>query len=190
MMKFSKAKQDSIRAYILEKIGQNLPDLTAHVAEVFSINRDTAHNYINRLVDEGVIRRVKRGVYALVQTEKQYEIHAPKSESVIFSDVLQPEIAHLPPNVRLIWEYAFTEMVNNVIDHSESPVLHVTILTDDVNTSVLIADDGVGIFQKIKTHFDLPIARRCDFRAFQGQTHHRLLPPFGGRHLLHLSGHG
>lgn len=168
-MSFSKIKQQSIRAYILEKVATSTPDLSTHVAETFEINRNTAHKYIKQLVDEGVLTREKRGKYVLRRTEETYEISAPQSESLIFSEYFAPWIKDQASNVRLIWEYAFTEMVNNVIDHSESDSVLIRVLQDTYRTRVLISDRGVGIFQKIKNHLALPTLEEAVFELFKGK---------------------
>ena len=63
-MKFEKEKQKAIITYILEKISSGEKDrLTEKIAETLGLNRNTVHSYINKLVDEGIIRRVKRGIY-------------------------------------------------------------------------------------------------------------------------------
>ena len=68
-MKFSDEKRRAIESYILDKVGSGDPELSQTVAAAFDINRNTAHKYISRLVDEGVIERRKRGEYALKKTD-------------------------------------------------------------------------------------------------------------------------
>lgn len=46
-------------------------------------------------------------------------------------------------------------MLNNVIVHSLAEHLEITLTRDELNTTVQIADDGVGIFEKIRTFLDL-----------------------------------
>lgn len=168
-MGFDKTKQNSIRFYILEKISQQLPDLSSHVAEVFDINRNTAHRYINQLVEDGLIARVKRGKYELVKKTTTYEFLHPESESQIFLESMKPLVLEFPQNVQMIWEYAFTEMMNNVIDHSESKKVSVFVQQDALNTGVMILDNGVGIFQKLKTHFSLPTLEDAILELFKGK---------------------
>ena len=65
-----------------------------------------------------------------------------------------PKIADLPSNVKAIWEYSFTEMVNNAIEHSEADNIWILIEKNALYTSVYIMDDGIGVFRKIQEHFD------------------------------------
>lgn len=168
-MSFSKIKQQSIRAYILEKAAQCTPDLSSHVAKTFEMNRRTAYKYIQQLERDGLLTHKKRGEYVLCHKEETYEIFNPQSESLIFSEYFAPWIKDQAPNVRLIWEYAFTEMVNNVIDHSESDSVLIRVLQDTYRTRVLISDRGVGIFKKIKDHLALPTLEEAVFELFKGK---------------------
>ena len=73
-MKFDKEKKQEIKHYILEKIDQNDEGLSKAVSEAFNVNQNTVHNYINELVDDNIIKRVKRGQYELVKTEYRYRL--------------------------------------------------------------------------------------------------------------------
>lgn len=78
-MKFSDEKRRAIESYILDKVGSGDPELSQTVAAAFDINRNTAHKYISRLVDEGVIERRKRGEYALKKPSFHTASGAPRA---------------------------------------------------------------------------------------------------------------
>jgi len=48
-----------------------------------------------------------------------------------------------PANIIDIWHYCVTEMVNNVIDHSDGAVL--TVVVQRRPSKTLVLDDGIGI---------------------------------------------
>ena len=52
-------------------------------------------------------------------------------------------------NTLHILEYAFTEMLNNAIEHSGSPKIKVVMRRDDKTIRFEVVDWGVGIFEKI-----------------------------------------
>lgn len=54
-----------------------------------------------------------------------------------------------------IINYAFTEMVNNAIDHSRSKQLYFDISQDNENIKFKISDSGIGVFNSIKDQFKL-----------------------------------
>ncbi len=156
-MRFDKDKKKSIIIYLLEKIDQGDSGISKAVSDVFSINQNTVHRYINELVDQGVIRRVKRNQYELIN--QMYEYHLTRSNGDLASDMyafdtcLFQHIRQLPSNVQRIWSYTFSEMINNVMDHSNAENLNIHIEQNYLKTTAVIVDDGIGIFKKIKDHF-------------------------------------
>lgn len=172
-MKFEENKKKSINNYILEKISQGVDGISKCVSEAFSINQNTVHTYINKLVDNGIIEREKRGKYRLVNQVFSY--HLKRSEGHLNTDTyafdacLERHISDFPDNVRRIWSYTFSEMINNVMDHSAAENLEIIIEQNFLNTMVVIKDDGVGIFNKIKEHFDLPSLEEAICELFKGK---------------------
>ncbi len=172
-MKFNEEKKRRIIMYLLEKIDQKVENPSQIVAETFLVNRNTVHTYINELVENNVIKRVKRGIYELSDTSFEYcfqkEAQEINSETEIYNETLKKHIEDLPSNVKEIWEYSFSEMVNNVIDHSGAERLFVIIRKNYLKTEVIISDNGVGIFEKIKNHFELPSLDDAICELFKGK---------------------
>ena len=172
-MKFDKEKKKAIIGYILEKIKSQPENLSKYVSESLGINQTTVHNYINELVEQNIIKRIKRGQYVLTSNKSEFvflrELNEIQNETVIFNKCLKPHIESFPQNIKQIWEYAFSEMVNNVIDHSNADKLYIRVETDHIQTTVSILDDGVGIFEKIKNHFDFPSLEDAICELFKGK---------------------
>ena len=74
----------------------------------------------------------------------------PEEDDVFFTQTILPQIRDLPQNLIHIWYYCFTEMMNNVIDHSQAKEATVVFARDAVNTTVLLQDNGIGIFQRFR----------------------------------------
>lgn len=53
----------------------------------------------------------------------------------------------------MLWQYAFTEMMNNAIDHSNASEITVWVVQNYCSTKVMIDDNGIGIFEKIKEYY-------------------------------------
>ncbi len=172
-MKFSNERKQSIIIYLLEKISQNTPSVSKIVSDTFGVSTNTIHTYINELLESGVIDKSGRGQYKLVNTESVYNFKRSEntlsSEMVIYSICMESLVSQMPENVQHIWSYAFSEMVNNVIDHSEAENLQVVISHNSLHTSVSIIDDGVGIFEKIKKHFSLSTLDEAICELFKGK---------------------
>lgn len=178
-MKFEKEKKRSIVFYILEKISEseNTTDskncLSKSVADATGVSQTTICNYLKELVSEHIIRKSKRGEYELISRRYRYQLERSHgdldSDMHAFEACLLPHINTFPSNVQNIWQYAFTEMVNNVIDHSEAETMYVDILQNYLTTYVLIADNGVGIFEKIKNHFHFSDTDEAIGELFKGK---------------------
>ncbi len=156
-MKFTEKRKQEILLYILQKIKQGDAGISKAVSEVCGIGQGTVHSYINELNDQGILRRVRRGVYELVSSTEEHILRRAdgefSSDTYAYERYFKPLIAECPKNVQEIWQYAFTEMMNNVIEHSEAEEVLLKIDRDPLETTVSIIDGGVGIFQKIKDYF-------------------------------------
>lgn len=172
-MKFNEEKKQSIIIYMLEKIEQNDDRISKAVSEAFGVNQNTIHTYINELVDNNIIKRVKRGKYELVKKEYEYELKRSKGEletdTYAYEHCLFEFVKEFGQNVEAIWSYAFSEMINNVMDHSQAENVKIMVEQDYINTHVSILDDGIGIFMKIKEHFGFSTLDEAICELFKGK---------------------
>ncbi len=54
-----------------------------------------------------------------------------------------------PENVSSIFDYTFSEMLNNAIEHSHSKYIQVFVTLDDRNLRFVVDDYGVGVFHSV-----------------------------------------
>lgn len=172
-MKFSEEKKRAIKKYILEKINQEEESLSKVVSEAFDINQNTVYTYIDELIDHNIIKKLKRGKYELVKTEYRYTLTRNNGDlyddTAVYMNCLYKHVKNFESNVEKIWSYAFSEMINNVIDHSFAENVTVLISQDYSNTNVAIIDNGIGIFKKIKEHFNFPTIDEAICELFKGK---------------------
>lgn len=172
-MKFSAEKKNSIKMYILEKIEDDTKSLTKHVAKELGISHNTVNTYLTELLNESIIQKSKRGSYKLVTNRFEYELKRSNGDlehdTYAYDEFLYPLIRHLPSNIERIWSYGMSEMVNNVIDHSGAEHLHILIEQNYLFTRVMLMDDGIGIFKKIKEHFSLANLDEAVCELFKGK---------------------
>jgi excisionase family DNA binding protein len=69
---------------------------------------------------------------------------------------MRPHLDPLGDHARTIAAYALTEMVNNAIDHSTGSQVSVEARRDGDVIVITVHDDGVGVFHKVRSAFDLP----------------------------------
>ena len=172
-MKFSEEKKQAISRYILEKIAEGNPSITKTVSESLGINQNTVHSYITEMIESGVITRKKRGEYELVQRTYEYRLERSRgdldSDISAYSHYLAALLQDTAKNVQGIWEYAFSEMINNVMDHSAASEAVVLVERDSVRTAVILKDNGVGIFRKIRDYFGLESLDEAIEELFKGK---------------------
>lgn len=172
-MSLSDEKRTQIRLYLLEKIAQGQPSVVQKTAENFGVTPATVYKYLDRLEQDGIIRKMKRGTYALLAKTEVFQLDRSDpvfiSEDRIYARCIRPLLAELPANVRGIWDYLCSEMLNNVIEHSQAEHLEITVTQDALNTTVQLADDGVGIFEKIRSFLGLASNEEAVGELFKGK---------------------
>lgn len=52
--------------------------------------------------------------------------------------------------------YAFTEMLNNAIDHSQGTAVHIQVFQGNTTLAIRIHDDGIGAFENLRVKLALP----------------------------------
>lgn len=172
-MKYSTDKKQTIILYILEKISTEAQSISKVVSETFGVSPNTIHSYLNELIEKGVIEKLNRGKYKLVNTHSEYTFSRSagelESDTLPYDRCLDPAINHLDGNIQRIWTYGLSEMVNNVIDHSNAENMKLIVIQNYLTTSVVLIDDGVGIFEKIKNHFGLSNLDEAICELFKGK---------------------
>jgi len=81
---------------------------------------------------------------------KEYSLDGTLNEDKVWRQDILLQLEALPDNVRQIWSYSCSEMLNNAIDHSEGSAVIVTIAKETTRHKITIQDNGIGIFKKIQ----------------------------------------
>lgn len=74
-------------------------------------------------------------------------LHKVKEETSFFTDINE--------NIVSIFDYAFSEMTNNAIDHSKSNYIKTTVLRENQVLHFIVHDYGIGVFKNIQEKFNL-----------------------------------
>ncbi len=160
-----------VKAFVVESVGADDTNLVKRVSERFAVSRGTAHNYVSELVKAGVITRLSPGMFELTEQifEFAYPVKGLEEHRVWLDDIL-PVVDNLPENVVDILSYGCTEMVNNVIDHSESMAVQVAVIRSPAETQIEVFDQGVGIFRKIAESLGLEDDRHAVLELSKGKV--------------------
>lgn len=159
---------------LLELVADGKGNIAARLSEAAGISRQAASARVSSAARAGLIVRtgVGRGVrYSLAETHRQEQEFKREglSEDRVWRSLCAPLVADLPPNVRDIWQYGLTEMINNAVDHSGSDTVHVGIVRNALYTQAWVADSGEGIFLKIAKALDLYDPREAILELAKGK---------------------
>lgn len=160
VMSFSKEKIETIKNYMLKAIEMNTAhirkgngkeeNLKEKIINNCGISTTTYYRYLKDLENKKLIEK-KGGNYLLVTISKSIKIYKNVNldETDIYVQDVEIHLSNTNDCAKRIWEYAFTEMMNNAIDHSQSDEIVVLITETALDVTISISDDGVGIFQNI-----------------------------------------
>lgn len=170
-----RAGGEPVRKFLIEHLAEHPTDIVRFTAEKFACTRQAVHKHLQRLIFEGAVlesgqTRSKRYQLApLVQWKKHYEVGPSLAEDVVWRRDVEPQLGKLPENVLYIWHYGFTEMFNNVIDHSGARHVSISLNKTAAKTTIDIYDDGVGIFKKIQAALHLEDERHAVLELAKGK---------------------
>lgn len=134
-------------------------DLVAHVMARTGLNRRGTQELLAALVESRWLDRSgtpRRPVYRpgpLRQVVKRYPL-AGLQEDLPWANDVAPCIA-LSPNVARLAQHAFTELLNNAVDHSDGQNVAVSIRQSATHLQMLVSDDGCGLFDRISKTFHI-----------------------------------
>jgi len=165
-----------IAKFITYNVREHPRDIAKLVSEEYGISRQAVGRHIQALVKSGVLRahgNTKARAYELVplvQNTFTYNLRDSLEEHILWRDILPIINEYNPPtNIREICEYGFSEMVNNSVDHSDGSILEVKLELDLDQIFIAIADDGIGIFNKIQRELNLDDKLHAVFELTKGK---------------------
>ena len=171
-----RGRGEEIRQFILKNVELHATDIASVTAEHFQVSRASITRHIKILLDKGELQaegKTKSRVYRLPTSSRDQpvvlRISENQDEDKVWRELFAPQLEGINENVRRICHHGFTEIFNNVIDHSEGERAVVIISLNTVRLRMLIHDDGVGIFEKIKNACDLADHRQAILELAKGK---------------------
>jgi biotin operon repressor/anti-sigma regulatory factor (Ser/Thr protein kinase) len=170
--------KEKILALVKEKKGLS----GVQLSEVLGISRQAVNKHLKPLLQNGSLIKtgVTRGaVYKIPTSGKKPSTSFKKSffldgleEDRVFQQIsLALNLTRIiSPRAYEIARYAFTEMLNNAIDHSQSEKCHVEVIVDEFNFQFRIRDYGMGIFFSIYDKYKLPDENSAVGELIKGKT--------------------
>ena len=142
--------QEKVKNYILRLIKIGRRDYVKSAIDSFDISKSSVYNYVKQMEADGFIEK-KGNAYVLRTNAYHYSFKndGTLEEDRVYTQFISQHI-QFKKNVNSIWNYAFNEMMNNAIEHSEAENIFVSIFQNYLETRILIMDDGIGIFKNIQ----------------------------------------
>lgn len=135
-------------------LAHNRPITNREVKEAlkYQYTRVTIAHYLKRLVQQGKLRQVGAGrsiKYVLCETLEYVNKDLEEHKVFIELEAKYDFLKQLPESLHSIFAYAFSEMLNNAIDHSQSKKIQVSVRKEDSVLTFKITDFGIGVFKNI-----------------------------------------
>ena len=163
---------DNIKEITLKKLRENGKVTSKEIAKLCKVSRQAGHAHLLELIKAKKIIRIgkTRGAYYVLYSKKKArELQKSEErycarlknkdleEDRVYNKIKysRPSVSELPPNTQDILYYAFTEMLNNAIEHSGSLMITVLLVLNYSDIYFEVTDKGVGIFKHIQRKFKL-----------------------------------
>ncbi|MBI2463217.1 MAG: DUF4325 domain-containing protein [Candidatus Spechtbacteria bacterium] len=135
------------------------------LVEQFKVSRQYIILLVSKLVMENKLIKLgstKKAFYVTNEYAKAHQeifplIYAKSfknkglEEHIVLDQIEQtfPTLKNLPENVRSIFTYAFSEMLNNAIEHSKSIRIGIEVSVQKKMLSFVVKDSGIGVFRNV-----------------------------------------
>lgn len=172
----SESTRDAICRLTEQKGSLTGPEL----ADELGISRQAVSLQLRRLIAEGAIFKTGSTRAARYMPghaapdarnfKRTLDIEGLDESTVYEKVAVALNLATLPDNVEAIAHYAFTEMLNNAIDHSASASCAVDVKVDSAQLLFEIRDKGIGVFHSIADKFGLADEQDALVELVKGKT--------------------
>jgi anti-sigma regulatory factor (Ser/Thr protein kinase) len=149
-----------ITPWITAAVVQHPDALGAHLMQRMDCSRRMAGALLRQLVAAqwlvvagGTARKPVYAPGALRQVVRQYPLLGLQEDLPWRRDFAP--FFDLPPEVRRMAQHAFTELLNNAVDHSGGSAVTVSMRQTPLHLQLLVSDDGCGLFHRIAQSFDI-----------------------------------
>ncbi|TAN03773.1 MAG: DUF4325 domain-containing protein [Rhodanobacteraceae bacterium] len=162
-----------VDAALLARVEKHPRDLVAVVGDALDLTRQTVAVRARALIEAGYLAKsgTTRPTYSLGPSRRAVFTHTLRGleEDRVWSHDVAPLLRGLPTNLIDICHHGLTEMVNNAIDHSDGSHLRVFVDRTRETITLMVSDDGVGIFRKITAALALPDERLALLELSKGK---------------------
>lgn len=170
-----KRNTQEIRRLIMECIEETGKIQPKAVVKKFGISQQAVFKNVRALIEAGLITRnneQKNWPYRLCELEEKdtsVEVSSATREDRVWTEFVSPHLGDMKDNVREIFHYGFTEMFNNIIDHSQSKKADINIARTAITVTISVRDYGIGIWKKLQEEYNLDDPRHALLELTKGK---------------------
>ncbi len=165
----------NIKDFITKNIINHPKDIVGVAMHHYHISRPAVLKHLNALIRDGIVTvtgRTKARRYALSSHNAisfTLPITPDLQEDQVWKSHIAPHTLSLSENCQKICHYGFTEMLNNVIDHSTATKVSIQCNFSTNPITIILLDHGVGIFKKIQNALHLDTLREAILHLTKGK---------------------
>jgi anti-sigma regulatory factor (Ser/Thr protein kinase) len=144
-------------------------------SDKFGISRQSVNRHINNLIAEGILvsegktRSKKYRLKTIAKESLTIPISKELDEDFVWRQHFSSIFTKIKPNVSDICHYGFTEIFNNVIEHSSASLALVEFEQTVKTVKIQVYDNGTGIFRKITRDLKLEDERQAVLELAKGK---------------------
>ena len=167
----SKGAQIRSRVLNILAMGSTETLSASALAAEFGVSRSYIYALLSRMVKDGVLTKTGRKyeLKPFVDVAHQFPLQG-LSEDIVLYAVFSQYLDGVPERARAAFDYIFSEMLNNAIEHSGGESVKILLAINAVEIRCAITDDGVGIFNKIQRALNLADPRFAVFELYKGKV--------------------
>lgn len=133
---------------------------SGEVAQAAGVTRQAAHYHLRRFVEMGELTLVGAGRSSRYARRTDWSAQyaaAGLEEDLVWRELKDSvkRVQELPDTAAGVARFAFTEMINNAIEHSDSEIVSASLTSNEDLLTFRVADEGVGAFERVKSAKDL-----------------------------------
>jgi len=165
-----------VKKFILDNISKHEKDIIQIAINHFGISRQAIHKHMNRLIKENkvIAHGATKGRYyeliPIVNFVKTVNLNSNFNPNSIIKDYVLPHLEFLPKNIFEIFEFSTGVLLNNVKDHSGASSVYYKLFISYQEAHFIINDNGIGIFEHIKSALKLTSNRLAALELAKGQA--------------------
>ncbi len=165
-----------IRDFILQNVEEHPDSISRMTSKEFGISRQAVNRHLNTLLSQGLLSAkgsTRSRAYELrpiIEHRFPITISLDLDDDRVWRQYLAALFEGFRQNIVGIGHYGFTEMYNNVIDHSEGKNAVVSFRHVPGRVELTVKDDGIGIFNKITKELGLADERQAILELAKGKV--------------------